>query len=82
MNEINKLPSKIRITIHRDEEGYFWAESLDIPHCYTQGKTLDETICNMKDAIFTYFEIPAEKSNLRLFKTEPELSAELRFART
>jgi len=78
---MNNLPAKIRITIRRGEDGIFWAKSPDVPHCYTQGKSIDETIANMKDAIFTHFEVSAHDADPRLLKTEEQLSAELRFAR-
>ena len=74
------LPPKIKITIHRGEDGIFWAESPDVPNCYTQGKNIDETIAKMKDAIFTHFEVSARDSDPRRLNTEEELSAELRFA--
>lgn len=80
MSKVYELPTKIRVAIHRDENGLFWAESSDVPHCYTQGKTLDETMNNMKDAIFTHYEISAKASDPKLLKTETELSAEFRFA--
>lgn len=75
------LPAKIRVVIHRGEDGVFWAESPDVPHCYTQGKTIEKTIAKMKDAIFTYFEVSARNADPRFLKTEEVLSAELHFAR-
>lgn len=81
MSKVHELPTKIHVAIHRDEDGLFWAESPDVPYCYTQGKTLDETIFNMKDAIFTHFAIPAKNSDPNLLKTNEELSAEFHFAK-
>ena len=51
------LPKKLSIQI-RKEEGEFWAEIKEFPHCYTQAKTFWELIKMINDAIYTHFDIP------------------------
>jgi len=47
---------KYRIIIEQDEEGVFVAECLLLPGCISQGKTRQEVINNIKDAITGYLE--------------------------
>jgi predicted RNase H-like HicB family nuclease len=39
------------ILIRKDEEGGFWAEVPALPGCFSQGKTVEVTIANTKEAI-------------------------------
>jgi predicted RNase H-like HicB family nuclease len=43
-----------RIVIEQDEDGFFVAECPSLPGCISQGKTRDEAIANIKDAIAGY----------------------------
>jgi antitoxin HicB len=45
---------KFRILIEPDEDGVFVAECPTLPGCVSQGKTRDEAIANIKDAIAGY----------------------------
>lgn len=42
---------RIRVIVHRAEEGGFWAEVPSIPGCATQGETLEEIEANVREAI-------------------------------
>jgi predicted RNase H-like HicB family nuclease len=42
---------KIKVIIHKADEGGFWAEVPAIPGCASQGETLDELLENVRDAI-------------------------------
>ena len=42
---------KIRVVVHKAEEGGFWAEVPSIPGCATQGETMDEIEANIREAI-------------------------------
>ena len=44
------------IVIHKAEEGGYYAECPALKGCYTQGETLEEIRCNMKEAIELYLE--------------------------
>ena len=52
---------KFVITIEQDEDGMFIAECPSIPGCISQGKTEQEALGNIKDAIKQSLEVRAEK---------------------
>ena len=45
---------KFRVTIEPDEDGVFVAECPTLPGCVSQGKTRDEAMKNIRDAIQGY----------------------------
>jgi antitoxin HicB len=47
---------RYRILIEPDEEGIFVAECPTLPGCISQGKTRNEALENIKDAIHGYIE--------------------------
>lgn len=47
---------KYRIIIEQDEDGIFIAECPSLPGCISQGKTRQESIINIQDAIQGYIE--------------------------
>ncbi len=49
------------VTIDRDEDGVFVVECPSIPGCVSQGKTKEEAVENIKDAIKSCLEVRAEK---------------------
>jgi len=49
------------VTIDRDEDGVFVVECPSIPGCASQGKTKEEALENIKDAIKLCLEVRAEK---------------------
>ncbi|HBQ29454.1 hypothetical protein HX99_05405 [Peptococcaceae bacterium SCADC1_2_3] len=52
---------KFIVTIDRDEDGIFIVECPSIPGCVSQGKTEQEAIENIKDAIKQCLEVRAER---------------------
>lgn len=42
---------KLAITMYRDEDGWLVVECPAIPGCMSQGRTEDEAIANIRDAI-------------------------------
>ena len=42
---------KLKVVIHKAEEGGYWAEVPSIPGCATQGETFDELLSNIYDAV-------------------------------
>jgi predicted RNase H-like HicB family nuclease len=42
---------KIKIVVHKAEEGGFWAEVPAIPGCASQGDSMDELMKNLQEAI-------------------------------
>ena len=47
---------KYRIFIKPDESGWFVAECPSLPGCVSQGRTRDEALANIQDAIKGYIE--------------------------
>ena len=47
---------KLVVTLERDETGMIVAECPAIPGCISQGKTEDEALANIKEAIELYLE--------------------------
>ena len=49
------------VTIDRDEDGVFIVECPSIPGCVSQGKTKEEALENIKDAITLCLQVRSEK---------------------
>jgi predicted RNase H-like HicB family nuclease len=47
---------RYRIIIEQDEDGMYIAECPSLPGCLSQGKTRNEALMNIKDAIHGYLE--------------------------
>jgi predicted RNase H-like HicB family nuclease len=47
---------KFRVLIEQDEDGVYIAEVPTLPGCISQGKTRQEVIQNIKEAITAYVE--------------------------
>lgn len=62
MNNFNSL--KYHFKINKDEEGGYWASCLEMPGVITQGDTMQELEENMRDAINTAIEEPADSTEL------------------
>jgi len=52
---------KFIVTVERDEDGMFVVECPSIPGCVSQGKTEQEAVENIKDAIKQCLEVRAER---------------------
>jgi len=52
---------KFIVTLDRDEDGVWIAECPAIPGCVSQGKTKDEAIANVREAISLCLQVRAEK---------------------
>lgn len=42
---------KLKVIVHEAEEGGYWAEVPAIPGCSTQGRTFDELLSNVQEAV-------------------------------
>ncbi|MGQ0674711.1 MAG: type II toxin-antitoxin system HicB family antitoxin [Rhodospirillales bacterium] len=42
---------KLKVVIHKAEEGGFWGEVPALPGCASQGETIEELMANIKEAI-------------------------------
>ncbi len=52
---------RFNITINRDEDGVWIVECPSIPGCVSQGKTKEEALKNIKEAIQLCLEVRAER---------------------
>ncbi len=52
---------KFLITLDRDEDGIWVTECPQIPGCVSQGRTREEAVENIKDAIRACLEVRAER---------------------
>ena len=52
---------KIHVVIEKDEAGYFVAEVPALPGCLSQGKTQEEALQNIKEAIEGWLDVMEEK---------------------
>lgn len=56
---------RIRVIVHKAEEGGFWAEVPSIPGCATQGETMEEIEANVREAIEGCLSVEVEQPLLR-----------------
>jgi predicted RNase H-like HicB family nuclease len=66
---------RLNVTLDRDEDGVWVVECPSIPGCVSQGKTREEAIENIKDAIRLCLEIRAERGMELLEMRRPLLQA-------
>ncbi|MDQ1318464.1 MAG: hypothetical protein QG641_3009 [Candidatus Poribacteria bacterium] len=52
---------KIKVIVHEDDDGGYWAEVPSLPGCATQGDTFPELLQNLYEAIEGCLEARAEK---------------------
>jgi predicted RNase H-like HicB family nuclease len=52
---------KYLVNIDRDEDGIWIAECPSIPGCVSQGRTKDDALANIHDAIHGCFQVRAER---------------------
>ncbi|TAG94571.1 MAG: type II toxin-antitoxin system HicB family antitoxin [Oscillatoriales cyanobacterium] len=48
---MNVSKQEFYVIIERDEDGYYVGEVPQLKACYSQGKTIDELIANIKEVI-------------------------------
>ncbi len=52
---------KLHVVVEKDETGYYVAEVPALPGCLSQGKTRDEALVNIKEAIEGWLEVMEAK---------------------
>jgi len=52
---------KLTVTLYRDEDGAWIVECPSIPGCVSQGKTREEALHNIQEAIQLCLEVRAER---------------------
>jgi len=53
---------KFNVIIDKDESGYYAAEVPALPGCLSQGKTYEEALQNIKEAIEGWLEVMNERA--------------------
>ena len=61
MNTNTKSQKQRQVIIYPGEDGYFIAEVPSLPGCISQGKTRQETLANIEEAILLYIEVLEER---------------------
>ena len=52
----------IRVVIEQDEDGFYVAEVPAMPGCLSQGRTREEAIANIREAIVGWLEVMEQKA--------------------
>jgi len=52
---------KLHVVIEKDEVGYYVAEVPALPGCLSQGKTYEEAIANVTEAVAGWLEVMESK---------------------
>jgi predicted RNase H-like HicB family nuclease len=52
---------RFQVTLNRDEDGVWVVECPSIPGCVSQGKTKEEALTNIQEAITLCYEVRAER---------------------
>lgn len=61
---------KLKVVIEKGEDGYYVVTVPSLPGCISQGKTKEEALKNIKEAIELYLEVLQEKELKKLKKAE------------
>ena len=65
---------RIQVVISKGEDGYFAARCPSLKSCWSQGKTKDEAIKNIREAIELYLEPEPEAITNQLYEELIELT--------
>jgi predicted RNase H-like HicB family nuclease len=66
---------KFPVTIYQDEEGWYVVECPVIPGCMSQGKTEQEALQNIQEAIQACLEVRREKKHPPIAVAPPHRSS-------
>ena len=55
---------KLKVIVHEAEEGGYWAEVPAIPGCATQGRTFDELLSNIQEAVEGCLSVGADNNRI------------------
>jgi predicted RNase H-like HicB family nuclease len=53
---------KLRVVVHAEPEGGYWAEVPALPGCVTQGETMSELRANLREAVAASLEVMQERA--------------------
>ena len=61
MNTTTRAQQQRQVLLYPGEDGYFVVEVPSLPGCISQGKTREEALANMEEAISLYIEVLEER---------------------
>ena len=64
----------LKVTVEKGEDGYFVARCLSLKSCWSQGKTREEALQGIRDALDLYLEPAATEVSAHRAKEIIELS--------
>jgi len=53
---------KLRVVVHAEPEGGYWAEVPALPGCVTQGETMAKLRANLREAVAATLEVMQERA--------------------
>ena len=56
-------PQQRKVLLYPGEDGYFVVEVPSLPGCISQGKTREEALANIEEAIAIYIEVLEERGD-------------------
>ena len=56
----NPMSTEYTIVIEKDEDGYYVGSVPALPGCHTQGKSIDQLLQRMEEAIALWLEVEGE----------------------
>ena len=61
---------KVKVVIHEEKEGGYWAEVPAIPGCATQGETFEELLQNLYEAVEGCLSVdhPSDEKSARIIE--------------
>ena len=61
---ISKLESKRQVLLYPGEDGYFVVEVPSLSGCVSQGRTREEALVNIEEAISLYIEVLQDRGEI------------------
>jgi predicted RNase H-like HicB family nuclease len=52
---------KLKIVIHKAEEGGYWGEVPALPGCYSEGETREELVANIREAAEGWLAVASDR---------------------
>jgi predicted RNase H-like HicB family nuclease len=67
-----EVPMKLKVLIHKAEEGGFWGEVPALPGCFSQGETIPDLLVNLREAIECHLDVdlPPDAEKLEVQEVE------------
>jgi predicted RNase H-like HicB family nuclease len=60
----SQVESKRKVLMYPGEDGYFVVEVPSLPGCISQGKTREEALANIQEAISLYLEVLQDRGEI------------------